>query len=513
MVLSSRLAVLFAIAAVLAGGVSIYVSATDAATQVDAALRQEDDHVAAALKSRLLADAEQSAATVASLVQAEPASGVTEAFGQSMREAIGAQALFLVGDKGRLVWTAVSLETSAALGRTKAVTDVAAYASRMNGPQHYSGFLYCYGQTYVASAIRQPMANGAAVVVIVLKRLDDGLLASLSRDYGLVGLDFSLKAQPGKPSIELLDIRSTRMGYLAWEQDSPMQQMVEMLSPRVATAVAGVGIIVIALIALAFRAHRQAESARIATAVLAKSERAKSMLFANLSHEFRTPLNAVLGFSEAMKMGLFGPLGHPRYAEYAGDIHSSASHLLGLIEDVLMLSRYDATDGVTLNEPIDLGPCIADACRMLEQQATQKGLMLSIDEMPEAAALASGRGVRQVVVNLVGNAIKYTEFGYVRIAAAQAPSDDCVAFAVSDSGIGIPEEHLDRILRPFEQVDDVYARKQGGTGLGLSIVGTILARCGGSMSISSVPGKGTTVTVVLRRAPKAAAAKSEALAA
>jgi len=108
MVLSSRLAVLFAIAAVLAGGVSIYVSATDAATQVDAALRQEDDHVAAALKSRLLADAEQSAATVASLVQAEPASGVTEAFGQSMREAIGAQALFLVGDKGRLVWTAVS---------------------------------------------------------------------------------------------------------------------------------------------------------------------------------------------------------------------------------------------------------------------------------------------------------------------------------------------------------------------------------------------------------------------
>lgn len=211
----------------------------------------------------------------------------------------------------------------------------------------------------------------------------------------------------------------------------------------------------------------------------------------------------MIGFSDLMQRETFGPLGNAKYAEYIGDIHSSASHLLGLIEDVLILSRYDATEGVTLNDRVAVEDVVDDACRMLKQQAAAKGLELTVRQAPGLEVMCSEKALRQITINLLGNAIKYTERGTVSVAATPSEDGAGVDLVVADTGIGIPEEHLERIMRPFEQVDDVYARKQGGTGLGLSIVTSIVAHAGGRMKLESRPGKGTRVTVTLRRAESA----------
>jgi two-component system cell cycle sensor histidine kinase PleC len=259
-------------------------------------------------------------------------------------------------------------------------------------------------------------------------------------------------------------------------------------------------LILAALVILTLRAHRRAAAARLETEVLSKSDRAKSMLFANLSHEFRTPLNAVIGFSDVMRLRMFGPLGHARYAEYVDDIHASATHLLSLIEDVLTLSRYGASAEAALAQPVSLCDAVNDVRRMLAPEADAKHLVLSVEIKGEPMVLGSDKAIRQIIANLAGNAIKYTERGFVRISARPEQGGSDVVLTVSDSGVGIPREHLDRILRPFEQVDDVYARKQGGTGLGLSIVTAILERTGGTMRIESDVGQGTRVTVRLRAA-------------
>lgn len=502
MSISSRVAIILSIIVVVIGGLAIYFPATTVADEIDVALNQEDENLAAAMMARLLSDAEQDASALAYLIEAQPNGRLSDSSGQSIQKALDVNAALVADANGRIISAAVSIETSLALGRTKAVRDVALYAARPDGPRKYSGFLYSYGQTFVASAVRIDLVSGEPVVAIVLSRVSSDMLRDLAYEFGLAGLQFHLNSQRNDNELALSDIRGERMGYLAWERQSPMRQMIARLVPRVVTAIVGVAIIIAALILFALRSLRRAATATLQREIVVKSEKAKSMFFANLSHEFRTPLNAIIGFSEVMKMKMYGPVGNPKYEEYISDVYSSATHLLGLIEDVLSLSQYQADEVADLNNPVDLDVAIKDTVRMLSGKASQKEIHVDFDGDQGRIVYASEKSVRQILLNIVGNAIKYTHGGKVEIRQYDGAVDGTVCIRVSDTGIGIPRHEIPRILKPFEQMDDVYARSQGGTGLGLSIVGAILAKCGGDLVVDSDVGIGTVVTVVLKGSKK-----------
>jgi signal transduction histidine kinase len=222
---------------------------------------------------------------------------------------------------------------------------------------------------------------------------------------------------------------------------------------------------------------------------------AKTAFLANVSHELRTPLNAIIGFSEMMQRQLFGPLGSERYRSYVTDIHSSGTHLLDIISDILDLSKAEAGK-LTLHEEA-VQPCeVIDAClRMFMETTAAHGVRLSFD-VPERRPLlfADPRLLRQVVANLVSNAVKFTQPGGLVAVACGPASDGSYKITVEDTGVGIAEENLAKVLEPFVQVESAYSRKHAGTGLGLPLVRKIVELHGGKIELRSRLGVGTAVT-------------------
>jgi two-component system cell cycle sensor histidine kinase PleC len=237
----------------------------------------------------------------------------------------------------------------------------------------------------------------------------------------------------------------------------------------------------------------EAEGAKIRAEA---ASRAKSEFLANMSHELRTPLNAILGFSEVMKTEVFGPLGKPIYIEYSGHIHSSGEHLLGLINDILDLSRIEA-GRMTLNiAPVDLELLGHDALSMVKHRADAAGSHLRLKVSPDLPeCMADQRALRQVLLNLLSNAVKFTPKDGTITLFAQPAACGGVTFGVSDTGAGIAAADLKRVFEPFGQGQHDIAVCEKGTGLGLPIVKGLIEAHGGSVSLESAPGKGTTVTV------------------
>jgi len=230
------------------------------------------------------------------------------------------------------------------------------------------------------------------------------------------------------------------------------------------------------------------------------ASRAKSEFLANISHELRTPLNAVIGFSEVMIQEVFGPVGNDRYRDYAGDIRQSGLHLLGVINDLLDYSKVEA--GRLELHIEDISPAvILDKCtRMMRQRAEAENLTLVTDNGDAATSVVQGddRKITQVVLNLLSNAIKFTPAGgVIRLSIRQA--GDGVDIIVADSGIGMSAKDIDLALSPFGQVDSSLNREYAGTGLGLPLSKSLVELHGGTMTIDSAPGKGTTFTVHLAR--------------
>jgi signal transduction histidine kinase len=511
-ILSGRIASVLGLLALVAGAIAVYVPVYRVSATIDSTLQREEDTVADSLKQRLLADAEEDVQALAGASRLRSLAEIKDGHGEAMRQALNLSAFALLDGKGRARAFFGALDTPSGLGRIEPARRIADQMAGAPAGQRYRGFVLAYGQAYVAAATSvelspaTPGGQPETLVAISFTRVAHSVLARLSLDYRLRGLDFAQEPIPGRDALPLADLRGGIVGYLVWTQSSPTEDMLTRLGPWIVGVVMAVILILAALILLTLRAHQTAAAAQLETQVLTKSDRAKSMLFANLSHEFRTPLNAVIGFSDVMRLRMFGPLGHDRYAEYVDDIHSSATHLLALIEDVLTLSRYEANDDERLDEAVSLTAAIRDVQRMLSPATEAKDVQLLVDISGDPVVCGSEKAIRQIIANLAGNAIKYTEHGFVRISAVSLPGCDKVALTVSDTGVGIPREHLDRILRPFEQVDDVYTRKQGGTGLGLSIVSAIMKRAGGSMRIESAVGEGTRVMLYLQSARKVEAA-------
>jgi len=238
------------------------------------------------------------------------------------------------------------------------------------------------------------------------------------------------------------------------------------------------------------------------------ASRAKSRFLANMSHELRTPLNAIIGFSEMTMREMFGPVG-PRYQEYARLIHESGNHLLDLINSVLDMSKIEAGKFELSEELFDLDQAAQSAVRFLRIPAERAGVALKLDVTPEARQVfADRRAIKQILVNLLSNGVKYTPpGGEVRVSARVRHG---IEIQVRDTGTGIAKADLERLGRPFEQVENSEVRAKEGTGLGLALVKSLAQMHGGEAVLNSALGEGTTVTV---RLPYAAVdAKGERLA-
>jgi len=236
---------------------------------------------------------------------------------------------------------------------------------------------------------------------------------------------------------------------------------------------------------------------RAALAGASAANQAKAQFLASMSHELRTPLNAVIGFSEVLEMQTFGPLGHPRYRDYATDIRNSGTHLLAVINDILDLSRLEASAGDILEEEFPLHDAVRDALRMVARQADTGGVAL-IDSVGHdlPAVCADLRRIKQVLINLLANAVKFTPpGGSVRVSALH--SAEGVAIAIADTGIGIAEKDIPKAFEQFGQVDSTLSRKYEGTGLGLPLAKKLMELHGGTLKLESTPDVGTTVTVTL----------------
>jgi two-component system cell cycle sensor histidine kinase PleC len=231
----------------------------------------------------------------------------------------------------------------------------------------------------------------------------------------------------------------------------------------------------------------------------------KTTFLANMSHELRTPLNAILGFSELIANETLGPVGTPRYRDYAGDINASGNHLLSLINDILDIAKIEA--GKMDIEPIALDPkpVIEKALTVALARAREKHQRVQTNiESGGANLVADERAVKQIVINLVSNAVKFTPEGGNIVISGTLAADGGFQLCVEDDGPGIPAALLDRIFTPFNQIDNRYSRQAGGTGLGLSLVRGLAELHGGRAWIESDTGAGVRAFVYFPKAARAA---------
>jgi signal transduction histidine kinase len=226
-----------------------------------------------------------------------------------------------------------------------------------------------------------------------------------------------------------------------------------------------------------------------------QANRAKSAFLANMSHELRTPLNAIMGFSEVMKDQHLGPVNNPRYLAYAGDIHASGRYLLGIINDILDLSKIEAGKmSLEQAEEFPLRQALEGSLSICGSLGEKYGVRMAC-ELPDedVRLIAVERMIRQIMINLVGNAIKFTPAGgLVEVGGARLAGGG-YAVTVRDSGIGMSENDIVKALTPFGQVENKMTATHNGTGLGLPLAKAMLELHGGALEIESQPGRGTMI--------------------
>ncbi|GAA0555024.1 signal transduction histidine kinase [Rhizomicrobium palustre] len=237
-----------------------------------------------------------------------------------------------------------------------------------------------------------------------------------------------------------------------------------------------------------------------------RANEAKSAFLANMSHELRTPLNAIIGFSEIMSGESFGPLGSQRYREYACDIHDSGLHLLSLINDLLDVAKIEAGRMDVQKSRVDVSQALDVVARLMTAKLREKSQSLRTEIAPETPPLyVDERAFKQVMLNILSNAVKFTQLGGEIALLAEPGEEGGVEIRCIDNGRGIPKDRLEAVFSPFNQIDARFDRVEGGTGLGLSLVRGLVKLNGGKVWLESDAGKGCTVVLVLPAAPPEAA--------
>ena len=225
------------------------------------------------------------------------------------------------------------------------------------------------------------------------------------------------------------------------------------------------------------------------------ASQAKSDFLASMSHELRTPLGAIIGYMDLLENGMVGPV-QPLQKEYFGRVKSAARHLVHIIEEILTFSRVEAGKEPLQLEAVDAAALTRTVTELFEPQAGSKGLQMRT-QLPDSPVMlfTDATKLRQILINVVGNAMKFTEWGGVDV-CVNAPSER-VTFVVKDTGPGMTAADLERIFDPFTQLDQSLSRSKGGTGLGLPVSRRLARLLGGDLIVESVPGEGTTFTLWL----------------
>ncbi len=333
-----------------------------------------------------------------------------------------------------------------------------------------------------------------AHVGVFMRPLDDELLQTLASDFALGNLRYVAGIDlPGNLTLPLYCTDGQSCGALAWQIDLPSQNVLFHLLPALLAVIIFVGLLSwYVLVSLnrgqveLWRAMQQARSA----------DHTKTQFLANMSHELRTPLNAIIGFSEMMQIEVFGSLGNARYAEYTTNIHDSGKHLLDIINDVLELSKIEAGKYNLQETEVPLPEVIELVCRLMAPRIAAKHIVFDVQVAPNLPALyADERALKQILLNLLSNAINFTpDHGRVTVGLNHQP-DGTLRLAVLDTGIGIPAEQLASVMQPFHQVAGPMTASDSGTGLGLSLTASLAALHGAEIRIDSEVGKGTAVLI------------------
>ena len=259
--------------------------------------------------------------------------------------------------------------------------------------------------------------------------------------------------------------------------------------------------------AQALELERQVDQARSLNDELQRANRAKSAFLATMSHELRTPLNAVIGYADLLMAGIPAEIPQASQAQVRR-IELASRHLLSVIEEILSYARIEAGREMVELAEVDLREVVSEAAAIAEPLAAEKRLRFGAPARVEPATLVTdARKLRQILVNLLGNAVKFTHAGEVRFEVIG--EGGWVEFRVSDTGIGIAPADLERVFEPFRQVDQTSTRTVGGTGLGLSVSRHLARMLGGDVHVASAPGAGSTFTVRLPVQPPTAAGESE----
>jgi signal transduction histidine kinase len=409
----------------------------------------------------------------------------------------------------------------------------AATAAALLLPVHMSGGASTGSQTILlalAGLIAGPLAAAMALLISVAAQLLPGLQGGQIDGLGLAMSLASTGAGIGFRMMLGRNNRAVRVAYyhfpilgavcavlslgvLWWYGGRPAvltSALAAFMAGMLAAAVLGT------LLLHEIRRHEAEQEVRESEAQLAtqakelavardsaeRANHAKSAFLANMSHELRTPLNAILGFSEIIAQECLGPVGSSRYKEYAGDIHSSGAHLLSLINDLLDVAKIEAGKMEILPHPLDARRTLEGALKLMGGKAREKRQELAITVEPDAPPLyADERALKQILINLVSNAVKFTPEGGKIVVSASAAKGGGFQIACEDNGPGIPREKLDKIFTPFNQVDNRYDRQAGGTGLGLALVRGLAELHGGRAWLESEYGKGCRAYVVLPAEP------------
>ncbi len=318
-----------------------------------------------------------------------------------------------------------------------------------------------FAATFTQALLAGTIPMTLAVVVRLLLLADPFYLALASMAIGIYVYFLFLARGLKSTALSMLEFRS--------EKDALIAELEEQKS-------------------VSDEARRRAEAAN----------RAKSRFLATMSHELRTPLNAILGFSEVMNTEVMGPMTNPAYKEYAGNIFESGHHLLHLINEILDLSRIESGRYDLREEPVRLADFVADCHRLLKLKVESKGLEVVEDLAPNLPLVwADPRAVRQICLNLMSNALKFTPKGG-RITLTVAPTDrGGQYFSVRDTGPGIPEDEIPKVMQAFGQGSLAHQNAEGGAGLGLPIVEHLVELHGGTFSLKSELRKGTEAIVEL----------------